>query len=200
MGNKQQENDNNNNNIKDSSSSTSSSLGYTLSCYSTHSFTFGNHVELPKYKKIFKSQWNKDNFGGSPMFPSFITNPMWHIQIPNKTINTCIMLTCSTTTKNVAINVMLLKVKKDSKRKNNNNTSTASIIRNNIYPLKKDMVLLESGDYRFGFVVTDKLLLSSKELKNIADYNIICVVSTFESNQISDFSLSIYSTQTLIID
>merc|ERR1712228_835471 len=111
-------------------------LGYTLSCYCTSEFSFGGHVELPKEKIEVNAEWTKETAGGSPMFPSFINNPMWLIKIPKRGAH--IMLKC-TSHKKVAVNVMLLHGAKSRK---------------DLFPLRIDAIKLESGDYRFGFVIT----------------------------------------------
>lgn len=157
---------------------TCSDLGYTLSCYCTHPFTFGNHIALPNIVKKIHSEWNEECAGGSPMLPSFVTNPMFFCLLAK---GAHVMLTCSSSQK-VAINVMLC---------NGSTTQEQKKQRNELFPLRKDAVMLESGDYRFGFVVTPRTFIPKGEY--------ICVVSSFEAKQLATFTLIAHSTAPLTI-
>jgi calpain-7 len=145
-------------------------LGYTLSCYCTESFKFSAPVKDLPFRYIIKSEWTQSSAGGSPNHDSFGMNPMFRVRVPVDAVS--LQLRCGTS-RSLAINVMLVDTGKRVQRLNTK-------------------PLLDSGDYRFGFVVTDACALSK------GNYTIIA--STFHVGQTGLFLLEIFSSADVAVE
>lgn len=139
-------------------------VGYTISCYCNEQFAFGRpNKDLP-FNIIVNGEWK--NSGGSPDNNTFGMNPMFAIQIPTEG---CLVQLRCTATRSSAVNVMMVKVGKLGEKLNK---------------LKQEPIL-DSGDYRFGFVITGKTQVPS------GSYTL--VASTFHSGENGSFQIQLFS-------
>lgn len=147
-------------------------IGYTLSCFCTELFTFGRPSKQLSFIKEFPSSWNASTAGGPIGQPGFYKNPMYAVEVQNGGVT--IQLRCSAS-KTIAVNTMLIPVDKYGARVNR---------------LKAEPPV-DSGNYRHGFVVTEKIKIP-------AGYYTI-IVSSYNDGQIGPFCLKVCSSVALRI-
>ena len=151
----------------------SNDVGYTISCFSTQPFTLGRPDKDLPFKLELVGEWRATSSGGPPSSSAFGTNPMFALRVPEK--GASVQLRCSTM-KSYAVNVMLVGVDSYGRR---------------VERLTKEP-LLDSGHYRFGFVVAEKKLVRP------GNYTIIA--STFNAQQTGAFCLQVFSSARLTVE
>jgi len=144
-------------------------LSYTLSCYCTEPFTLERPPKMLPLSMNFTREWSTGSAGGAVGSRNFFINPMFAITLTQKTK---LQVRCATS-HILAINVMLLE---------NNSRDPA-----NLSELTKSMKnpILDSGNYRHGFIVT--------ETKSISSGTYVLVCSTYHPGQIGKFILTVDS-------
>ena len=151
----------------------SNDLSYTLSCYCTASFQFGKPTKDPPHSVCLRSEWTAQSAGGPPGSAEFGTNPMWSISVaPNRFGKTFVRLTC-TTSKTMAVNVMLIPVDYAGKR---------------VRWVEKEPAI-DTGDYRHGFV--------SSGLHFVPEGHYTLVASSYYPGQMAKFTIKMMSTSKL---
>lgn len=173
-------------------------LGYTLSCYCTEEFAF-SHPEpaLPKCQKIGGSWKLRDNTpgsrfsleigsaGGPPGKGSFGSNPQWSIRVPVEGAK--VQVKCMAP-KELPINVILAR----SKLIGNQQGDARELTGKRIHHLYEDPVI-DTGDYRHGFAVSDTVFLRGDTLYTL-------VASTFTPGAEGKFILHFLSSKEVFIN
>ena len=141
-------------------------LGYTLSCFSTEPFTLSQPAKaLPLCSEI-SFEWTAATAGGPPGSKNFHINPMWALRVPDEGVS--MQIRCSSV-KSFAVNIMLVAVDTHGTR---------------VKWITGEPVL-DSGDYRHGFTVTER--------KKVPGGLYTLVASTFEPGQVGAFRVIIYA-------
>jgi hypothetical protein len=144
----------------------SNDLGYTLSCFCTEDFSLGTPKGDLLYVKDFASAWTPGLSGGPVGRPSFANNPMFAVKIPDGGAIMQLSVTTSTTS---AVNALLVPVK--------------------LYGDGIDRAvgeaILDSGNYRHGFIATGKRKVKS------GDY--VIIVSNYHKGECAKFDLKVFS-------
>lgn len=151
----------------------SNDLGYTISCFCTKSFKIGYPAKEHRHMINIPSEWTDSSAGGPPGQKHFGSNPMFSVTIPNG--GSYIRLMCRTM-KTFAINLMLIHVDCEGER---------------VDQIWKEPVI-DTGDYRHGFVASDAVWLSGGHYT--------AIVSTFRPGQVGAFVLSLNSSATLQVN
>jgi len=139
-------------------------LNFSLSVYCTKgSFTLRKAPEVPSHNTTLKSEFGKHSCEGSKGI--YELNPMFDVNIPSN----CLLQMQSSAPKNVPINFRL---------EDQPFTSRLAFGRSN-------SPILDSGDYRNGFVATDT--------KKIPKGRYTLVASTFQEGQLGPFVLKFNS-------
>lgn len=120
--------------------------------------------------------------GGPPGKGSFGANPQWSVVVINETI---IQFKCMAK-KSLAVNVMLVQTGFVS-----NTGASPKPTSKRVHHLYESPIV-DSGDYRYGFVVTERTLLPA------GLYTLI--LSTFEVGQVGRFILHVMSEKQVFID
>eukprot|EP00804_Cyclotella_cryptica_P011617 CCRYP_017509-RA/>CCRYP_017509-RA protein AED:0.04 eAED:0.04 QI:113/0.83/0.71/1/0.66/0.57/7/1872/973 len=168
----------------------SNDLCYTLSCYCTEPFNLSRPEDPLPFCCILKGSWElRDSTtsepqnslligtaGGPPGKGSFGSNPQWSLVVEQETF---IQLKCMTQ-KSLAVNVVVVQTGFASSRR----ASGLQMIGKRVHHLY-EAPIVDSGDYRYGFVVTERVLLPP------GSYTI--VVSTFEVGELGSFILHVMS-------
>lgn len=145
-------------------------LAYTLSCFCTEPFTLGQPRKDLPFTLEFDSSWTASSAGGPIGIASFNQNPMWAIQVPEGGAE--VQIRCSAV-KTFAVNVLLVPVQTFGQR----------------IGWAFAQPLVDSGNYRHGFVVTKRKLIPA------GFYTL--AVSTFNVGQQGSFKLQIGSSSKL---
>ncbi|KAL7519759.1 hypothetical protein ACHAWX_004517 [Stephanocyclus meneghinianus] len=175
----------------------SNDLCYTLSCYCTESFKLSQPEETLRWCRVLNGSWElRDNTspenqnslligtaGGPPGKGSFGSNPQWSLVVAQETFIQC---KC-TTKKSLAVNVVLV----HTVFANNSDISGLQMRGKRVHHLY-EAPLVDSGDYRYGFVATERVLLQP------GSYTI--VVSTYEVGEVGSFILHVMSDNQVDID
>lgn len=145
-------------------------VAYTLSCYGTADFTIEKPLlSTPAYLQTVHGQWTEESpSGGNPAHDSFRQNPTYSVIIPSiKNGSANIQIKCLAP-KSLPVNIMLLKIGTDGDVR-----------------LKKENIVLETGDYRRGFVCSS--------VQRIASGSYSLIVSTYSPGETGNFILELYS-------
>ena len=149
-------------------------LSYTLSCYCTAPFELGKPTKDPEHITEIKSQWTQQSAGGPPSSPTFGTNPMWAIHVPPEVLGSSqdgsfLQISC-TTTRSVAVNLMLVRVDRLGSRVRRINNEPA----------------IDTGDYRHSFAAT--------KLRCVPPGSYTLIVSSYYPGQTGAFTIKLLST------
>lgn len=150
----------------------SNSLNYTISCFCTESFHLGKPEQDLQHRVEICSTWTTYTAGGPVGQKNFIKNPQFAVRLAS---TTTLQILLSTTT-TVAANVMLVPVKE---------------IGATIDSATGDPEL-DSGQYRHGFVASEKKAVNS------GTYTLI--VSNFHVDQTGLFTLKIVSSKPVTME
>ena len=154
----------------------SKDLSYSIAIYCTERFKFRQSVDPLPICRVLNGSWELrvsskqdqrstlgiGSAGGSPGKGSWGSNPQWSLNVGNDTI---VQLKCMAM-KTLAINVILVQ------------SQTGRRV-HHLY----ESPTIDSGDYRYGFVVTARTLLTTGVYTLIA--------STFEAGQVGSFILHV---------
>mmetsp|Transcript_457 Transcript_457/g.1167 ORF Transcript_457/g.1167 Transcript_457/m.1167 type:complete len:935 (-) Transcript_457:685-3489(-) len=142
-------------------------LAYTLSCYCTEPFTLSRPPKMLPCKLNFASEWTAQSAGGAFGSTNFFLNPMFEISLTRKTT---MQIRCTAPSR-FAVNIMLLGIL------DNKNAGNKRNLRELVKYSKKPV--LDSGNYRHGFTVT--------EMKSINPGTYVLIASTYDKDQIGKF-------------
>jgi Calpain large subunit, domain III len=144
----------------------SNDLGYTLSCYCTEEFSLGKPQTDLKHTKSINSGWTTSLSGGPLGRSTFRFNPMFALWVPE---DGTILQMAATTSTTSAVNIICFAVTNFGQG----------------FDHSFGDPLLDSGNYRHGFVVTRRKKL------NKGPY--VIVVSNFHKDEVASFLLKIMS-------
>lgn len=142
-------------------------LSFTISAFSNSPVTLAEASNRYAYSKTFSGSWTKETAGGNAHSPAYSTNPQYSITI---TQTTSISLLLEAALDHLNVNLKLVHSKGQR-----------------VYVIRKKDIVFDSGDYRRGCCLAEFAELDTGQ------YTIIC--STFEPQQLGDFSLLVESSQ-----
>ncbi|KAF7196103.1 Calpain-like protease palB/RIM13 [Pseudocercospora fuligena] len=142
-------------------------LGFTISTFCNSPISLGEATPRYLHSKKVTGRWTKHSAGGNTQLPTYYDNPQYLINVEQRTTISLLLEACNS---EVNVNVKLLHGS-----------------RQRLYRLMNKDILVDSGDYRPG-----SCLAELEELLP-GQYTIIC--STFEAQDIGDFSLLIQSSR-----
>lgn len=140
----------------------SNDLAYTLSCYCTEPFALSQPAKGLPLSTELSGEWTELSAGGPPGTRTFQNNPMYAFRVPDEGVS--LQMSCSAG-KSIPVNVMAVAVDSFGKR---------------VKKLSREPVL-DSGDYRHGFTVAERMRVPS------GVYTLI--VSSFHPGQVGSFRL-----------
>lgn len=146
-------------------------LAYTLSVFCTEPFSLGRPSRVLPFSMEIPSSWSPSIVGGAVGTKSFFRNPMFAITIGE---NMTLQLRCSTS-KTIAVNVMMLAIPPGTSLTNCRNTAAKS---------RGGKPILDSGNYRHAFVAT--------EPTSVLAGSYVIILSTW-SGQMGSFNLYVAS-------
>ncbi|KAG7346312.1 calpain family cysteine protease [Nitzschia inconspicua] len=152
-------------------------LAYTLSCFCTERFTLGKPPEILPYSMSAHGYWTGRNSGGPVGSKGFFNNPMYAVTVKEEC---AIQLRCSGTKTN-AVNVMLASLQGKQPKNLQRYRELAN---------SNGMPILDSGNYRHGFTVTDT--------KIVRPATYVLIVSTYEEGQSGSFDVAIASAEKIV--
>eukprot|EP00536_Pseudo-nitzschia_multiseries_P001686 jgi/Psemu1/317670/estExt_fgenesh1_pm.C_210051 len=148
-------------------------LAYTLSCYCTEPFTLTRPPKMLPCKLSFSSEWATHSAGGAFGSPSFFLNPMFQVSVKEKTT---MQIRCTASSK-FAVNIMLVGIPDKKITTDKTNLRELSKATLSVKPV------LDSGNYRHGFTVT--------EMKSINPGTYVLIASTYNKDQLGKFIVTI---------
>lgn len=151
----------------------SNDLAYTLSCFSTEQFSLGLPERDLEHSIELSASWTAATAGGPIGSTTFISNPMFAINVPDG--GAVVQLRVSTK-KTAAVNVVLVPV--DSFRQRADKA--------------KGKPLIDTDKYKHGFVVSEKVKVKSG--------NYVLVVSNFQEGQTAPFVLRVCSSHMVKVE
>ncbi|KXL44611.1 hypothetical protein M433DRAFT_68117 [Acidomyces richmondensis BFW] len=140
---------------------------FTISAFSNSSLEIGFAKPIYPFYQILSAAWTKESAGGNAHSPTYSTNPQFSIKISSK-INISLLLE----TPNQELNVHVKLLYGGGRR---------------VHTITKKDIVFDSNAYRRGCCVAN-----TDEIEP-GEYTIIC--STFEQNQLADFTLRVDSTK-----
>eukprot|EP00934_Nitzschia_sp_Nitz4_P003821 Nitzschia sp. Nitz4//scaffold33_size148984//108967//111638//NITZ4_002941-RA/size148984-augustus-gene-0.258-mRNA-1//1//CDS//3329548466//3811//frame0 len=148
----------------------SQDLGYTLSCFCTERFSLGAPQKDLSYEIVLQGSWTEENAAGPIGKKLYFQNPMYMVQLSD---NETIQLRCSTV-KSLAVNIILICV-----------PDKASAESLPVNTKRYGTPVLDSGNYRHGFTVTERT--------KVARGTYSMIVSTFHEGNLGNYSISLAS-------
>ena len=171
----------------------SNDLGYTYSVYCTEKFKLSQPEKELKLCRELKGAWTLRNAsdkayslcvgtaGGPPGHGSFGSNPQWSVFISQRTM---IQIKCFAV-KKLAVNVVL--VQHHGRSESGASTSEQQQQNGKRIHHLYEQPIIDSGDYRHGFTVTEPIYVSA------GDYTL--VASTFEVGQVGNYIVKVLSSR-----
>lgn len=138
---------------------------FTISVFSDFAITIAEASTPYQYTANVPGSWTKETAGGNAHSPTYSTNPQFSITVPHK-MSLCLLLESLHEELNVHVKLVYSKGVR-------------------IHTIRNRDIVFDSKDYRHGCCVAE-----SPEVE-AGQYTIIC--STFEPNQLGDFTLLVES-------
>ncbi|KAK5734611.1 cysteine protease [Elasticomyces elasticus] len=140
---------------------------FTLSIFSDTPVTLTEAGPRSRYSSTLSAAWTKDTGGGNAHSPTYPSNPQFVIVVPQKT-SLCLLLE----TRDEDLNVHVKLVHSKGQR---------------VQAVRNRDIVFDSREYRKACCVAESMEVEPGR------YTVIC--STFEANQLGDFSLTVESSQ-----
>lgn len=140
---------------------------FTISAFSNATFQVAEATPRYPYENSLPGEWTQDTAGGTPSSATYFDNPQYAIFVPYKTSISLLL-----ETNDVKLNVHVKLLHSNGKR---------------LFQLGKKDIIVDSKDYRPSCCLAEVAELDA------GNYTIIC--STFEPQQLGDFTLRIDSSQ-----
>lgn len=138
---------------------------FTLSAFANSPFTLADASNPFLHTTTLSGSWTRETAGGNAHSPSYSTNPQFSIHLPHPTPLSLLLETAIDT-----LNVHVKLVHSKGQR---------------IHSIRNRDIVFDSKDYRRGCCVAESPSVAAGR------YTIIC--STFEADQLGDFTLSLQS-------
>jgi calpain-7 len=134
---------------------------FTIFAFSNSPITLAEASQRYQYARTYSGSWTKETAGGNAHSPRYSTNPQFSLAVPRRTSISILLESVKDT-----LNVHFKLVHSDGKR---------------IHSIRNRDIVFDSKDYRRGCCTAEHPDLAPGQ------YTIIC--STFESQQLGDFTL-----------
>lgn len=148
---------------------------FTISAFSNTQVEVRDALQIYQAPQQLPAAWTRSTAGGSSDSPRYLQNPQFSLTIASEGRIALVLQSLkdpSSSQPDTELHVKILVASSDGKR---------------ITKLRQRDIVANSGDYRRGAAVIEKLL-------GRGTYTVIC--STFEQNQFSKFHLDLYTTDT----